>query len=119
MADWTGNSVFVFKSLSASNHCDMDRAEHDYYATDPVAAERLLKIEPELSDKIWECACGENAFIPSEGLSWAMDFNTCSIPSRWNLSITKSAWKHSSRKERSSSSRISVLITHHIMPQTF
>lgn len=61
MADWTGNSVSVFKTLSASNHCDMDRAEHDYYATDPVAAEWLLKIEPELSDTIWECACGENA----------------------------------------------------------
>ncbi len=61
MADWTGNSVSVFKTLSASNHCDMDRAEHDYYATDPVAAEWLLKIEPELADTIWECACGENA----------------------------------------------------------
>ena len=61
MADWTGNSVSVFKTLSASNHCGMDRAEHDYYATDPVAAEWLLKIEPELADTIWECACGENS----------------------------------------------------------
>lgn len=61
MADWTGNSVSVFKTLSASNHCDMDRAEHDYYATDPVAAEGLLKIASDLSDKIWECTCGENA----------------------------------------------------------
>ena len=52
MADWTGNSVSVFKTPSASNHCDMYRAEHDYYATDPVAAEWLLKIEPELSDTI-------------------------------------------------------------------
>ena len=61
MADWTGNSVSVFKTLSASNHCGMDRAEHDYYATDPVADEWFLKIEPELADTIWECACGENS----------------------------------------------------------
>lgn len=35
-----------------------ERAEHDYYATDPLAAELLMEIE-HLSDDIWECACGE------------------------------------------------------------
>lgn len=33
------------------------RAEHDFYATDPVAIEELMKIET-FSPKIWEPACG-------------------------------------------------------------
>lgn len=59
--DWKGNKKTTFVQLGASNHVDYERAEHDYYATDPIAAEWLLKIEPELSHNIWECACGENA----------------------------------------------------------
>lgn len=59
--DWTGNKSSVYKTIGASNFSDHDRAEHDYYATDPRAAELLLEIEPELADSIWECACGENA----------------------------------------------------------
>ena len=59
--DWKGNKKTTFVQLGASNHVDYERAEHDYYATDPIAAEWLLKIEPELSDNIQECACGENA----------------------------------------------------------
>ena len=35
-----------------------DRQENDYYATSPIAAEWLLRIENLKSD-IWECACGE------------------------------------------------------------
>lgn len=35
-----------------------DRQAEDYYATDPIAAEWLLKIE-DLKNDIWECACGE------------------------------------------------------------
>ena len=46
--------------LGASNHVDFDRANFDYYATDPIAAKWLLQIEPNLSNTIWECACGEN-----------------------------------------------------------
>ena len=34
------------------------RAEHDFYATDPVAIEELMKIET-FSPKIWEPACGQ------------------------------------------------------------
>lgn len=33
-----------------------DREEHDYYATEPKAAELLLKLD-DFND-IWECACG-------------------------------------------------------------
>ena len=58
MKDWKGNKKSTFACLGASNHTDHDRAENDYYATDPIAAELLLQVEPELNN-IWECACGE------------------------------------------------------------
>lgn len=55
--DWDGNKKSTFVTLGASNHTDHDRAENDYYATDPIAAEKLLEIEPEIHN-IWECSCG-------------------------------------------------------------
>ena len=58
MKDWTGNKNSTFTCLGASNHTERERAENDYYATEPKAAELLLEVEPEL-DNIWECACGE------------------------------------------------------------
>lgn len=58
MKDWTGNKNSTFTCLGASNHVEHDRAEFDYYATEPKAAELLLDVEPELNN-IWECACGE------------------------------------------------------------
>jgi len=48
-----------FVTNGCSNHCSFNRADHDFYATDPKAAEWLLKLEPNLSDNIWECACGD------------------------------------------------------------
>ena len=48
----------VFTPLGASNHSTSKRAEHDYYATDPRAAELLLEVE-DLASVIWEPACGE------------------------------------------------------------
>lgn len=57
--DWVGNGNSIFKNLGASSHVEHDRAEYDYYATDPLAAELLLKVET-FSHKIWEPACGEN-----------------------------------------------------------
>ena len=60
--DWTGNKKSTFTCLGASNHVEHDRAEHDYYATDPLAAQLLLEVEPEL-DNIWECACGEGHLV--------------------------------------------------------
>jgi hypothetical protein len=56
--DWSGNKNSVYKTLGASNHTDKDRQNEDYYATDPVAAEWLLKLV-RLSNSIWEPACGE------------------------------------------------------------
>lgn len=48
----------IFKTLGASNHSRHERQAEDYYATDPIAANLLLEVEPELKN-IWECACGE------------------------------------------------------------
>lgn len=58
MKDWTGNMHSVIGCLGAHNETKEDREEHDYYATQPIAAELLTKIET-LSPNIWECACGE------------------------------------------------------------
>lgn len=56
--DWTGNFHSVVGCLGASNHTKEERQEHDFYATDPIAAEWLMQLE-ELNHNIWECACGE------------------------------------------------------------
>lgn len=56
--DWTGNKKTTFVTLGASNHTDHERAEHDYYATEPKAVEELLKVEP-FYGSIWENCCGE------------------------------------------------------------
>lgn len=55
--DWTGNKKSTFATLGASNHSTYKRAEHDFYATDPVAIDPLVKHIP-LSREIWENACG-------------------------------------------------------------
>lgn len=55
--DWTGNTNSIFKTLGASSHCDDDRADNDFYATEPKAIELLLEKET-FSTHIWECACG-------------------------------------------------------------
>lgn len=56
--DWTGNSKATFATLGASSHSLAERQQQDYYATDPIAAELLLKHE-QFSGPIWEPACGE------------------------------------------------------------
>ena len=48
----------VFKPIGSSNHTPDERAEHDYYATDPQAVEMLLEMET-FAPVIWEPACGE------------------------------------------------------------
>lgn len=57
--DWSGGSASIFISLGASNHTDKDRQEDDYYATDPIAIDKLLSAGAELNHNVWECACGE------------------------------------------------------------
>lgn len=56
--DWTGNRNNIYMTLGASNHTDKERQNEDYYATEPKAAEWLLKLE-QFDKNIWECACGE------------------------------------------------------------
>lgn len=56
--DWTGNYHSVVGCLGAHNEALEEREEHDYYATQPIAAEWLVKLES-LDKNIWECACGE------------------------------------------------------------
>lgn len=58
MKDWNGNKRSVFATLGASNHSDYERAENDYYATHPVAIDKLAS-KFEIPQKIWEPACGE------------------------------------------------------------
>ena len=56
--DWTGTSNGAFKQLGASSHCEEEREENDFYATDPSAIDDLLKYET-FDKNIWECAVGQ------------------------------------------------------------
>jgi len=48
----------VFTPLAATNHSNKQRQEEDYYATDPTAIDDLIEKE-DISDRIWEPACGQ------------------------------------------------------------
>lgn len=48
----------VCRVIGAHNVSTSDRQVEDFYATDPIAAEWLIKIE-DLDKSIWECACGQ------------------------------------------------------------
>ena len=48
----------TFIVMGATSHSKGEREKHDYYATDPVAVEELLKVET-FNNYIWECAYGE------------------------------------------------------------
>lgn len=43
--NWKGYGESKFITLGASNHTDKERQNEDFYATDPIAAELLLKEE--------------------------------------------------------------------------
>ena len=58
MKDWTGNKRSAYAIIGASNHSETERVDNDYYATDPKAIDYLLE-KATLSNRIWECACGE------------------------------------------------------------
>ncbi|MCL2682231.1 MAG: hypothetical protein FWE63_01940 [Bacteroidales bacterium] len=74
--DWTGNRLSPFATLGASSHSQISREQHDYYATEPLAAEWLIKLET-LSPSIWECAAGEkhisNVFENAGYNVWSTD----------------------------------------------
>ena len=44
MKDWTGNRKSMFVTLGASNHTDKERESNDFYATDPIAIDKLVKL---------------------------------------------------------------------------
>ncbi len=58
MKDWTGDGNSIWKTLGASNHTCGEREQDDFYATDPIAIDKLLKVEKP-SKFIYECACGQ------------------------------------------------------------
>ena len=58
MKDWTGNGNSIFKTLGASNHTDKERESQDYYATDPIAIDKLATVY-DIPHYVWEPACGE------------------------------------------------------------
>jgi len=60
--DWTGNGNSIYKTLGASNHTDKEREVNDFYATDPLAIDKLLEVE-NLYDYIWEPAAGEGHLV--------------------------------------------------------
>ena len=42
MKDWTGDQNSIFKTLGATNHATKEREDNDYYATDPIAIDKLI-----------------------------------------------------------------------------
>lgn len=56
--DWTGNGNSIWKTLGASNHTDKERENLDFYATSPIAIDKLLTVEQPYK-RVYECACGQ------------------------------------------------------------
>lgn len=54
--DWKGNSASYSTSSGFANLREGERQENDFYATSPVALEKLLDVES--FSNVWECACG-------------------------------------------------------------
>lgn len=56
--DWIGNGKSVYVTLGASNHTDKEREPNDFYATDPIAIDKLIGSIGFIPSVVWECACG-------------------------------------------------------------
>lgn len=56
--DWIGNGNSIWKTLGASNHTEKERESLDFYATSPIAIDKLLTVEQPYK-RIYECACGQ------------------------------------------------------------
>ena len=56
--DWKGGNASIFKTIGASNHTDHQRADADYYATEPAATDWLCQLE-QFKSPILEPSCGE------------------------------------------------------------
>lgn len=96
----------VMKILGASNHTTDEREINDYYATDPNALVDFLRAfnndGETLSEKIWECSCGEGNLskeflkrghdvrstdLIDRGFGTELDFLTVSPDEQWNGDI--------------------------------
>jgi hypothetical protein len=58
MKDWKGNKTSTITTGGFRNNSTHERERHDYYATDPIALEKLLQQDIKFKN-VWECACGE------------------------------------------------------------
>jgi hypothetical protein len=56
--DWIGNQISIFKTLGANNHTNHDYEENGFYATDPIAIDKLKKVF-EIPHSIYEPMCGQ------------------------------------------------------------
>lgn len=56
--DWTGNIKSIWAPLGASNHTEAERQQDDFYATDPIALEKLSAVFP-IAHKVWEPMAGK------------------------------------------------------------
>jgi len=57
--DWDGNKKSTFACLGASSHSGKEREKNDFYATDPMAINKLMAACDFFPDHVWECACGK------------------------------------------------------------
>ena len=51
--DWKGGKTSAYVTNGCSNHSEIIRQDEDYYATPPVAVEKLLEVE-KFSQNIYE-----------------------------------------------------------------
>jgi hypothetical protein len=51
-------SLTSLRMLGSSAHSSYERADGDFYATDPAAIDALMSVE-QFNGAVWECACGK------------------------------------------------------------
>jgi hypothetical protein len=56
--DWIGSQISIFKTLGANNHANHDYEENGFYATDPIAIDKLKKVF-DIPQDILEPMCGQ------------------------------------------------------------
>ena len=56
--DWTGTQQSIFKTLGANNHAEHEYEKDGFYATDPIAIDKLRKVF-DIPHDIYEPMCGE------------------------------------------------------------
>lgn len=56
--DWTGNKSSVFSTIGAKGHTKEERQTEDFYATDPIAIDKLAT-KFNIPHIVWEPACGQ------------------------------------------------------------